>query len=128
MFGRGLLLSAVLAVFAACFALPAKAHDIPLHTVVNAFVKMEPREAHLVIRVPLDLLHAAQFPMKGQVYDLSATGPGTDLALRGIAQGIDLRENGVRLVSTSAIGRLDLPSNRSFEDYDQALAHAAEPV
>ena len=125
---RSLLLLAVLAVFAAFLVLPAKAHDIPLHTVVNAFVKMEPHEAHLVIRVPLDLLHAAQFPMKGQVYDLSATGPGTDLALRGIAQGIDLRENGVRLVSTSAIGRFDLPSNRSFEDYDQALAHVAEPV
>jgi hypothetical protein len=132
MFSRGLRFLAVLAVFTVCFAgcfvLPAKAHDIPLQTVVNAFVKMEPHEAHLVIRVPLDLLHAAHFPMNGQVYDLSAAGPGTDLALRGIAQGIDLRENGVRLVSTSAIGRFDLPSDRSFEDYDQALAHVGEPL
>jgi hypothetical protein len=134
MFGRGRWLSAVLALFlfagcfAACFVLPAEAHDIPLHTVVNAFVKMEPHQAHLVIRVPLDLLHSAQFPMKGQVYDLSAAGPGTDLALRGIAQGIDIRENGMRLVSSSAIGRFDLPSDRSFEDYDRALTHVAEPV
>ena len=132
MFGRGLRFLAALAIFTVCsagfFVLPAKAHDIPLQTVVNAFVKMEPHEAHVVIRVPLDLLHAAHFPMKGQVYDLSATGPGTDLALRGIAQGIDIRENGVRLVSTSATGRFDLPSDRSFEDYEQALAHVAEPL
>ena len=128
MFGRSLSLSAVLALFGACLVPPAKAHDIPLHTVVNAFVKMEPHQAHLVIRVPLDILHAVQFPMQGQVYDLSASGPATDLALRGIAQGIDIRENGVRLVSTMAVGRLDLPSDRSFEDYDQALAHVTEPL
>lgn len=130
MFRRGLflLLAVVLFFSAALFPPPARAHDIPLRTVVSAFVKMEPHEAHVVIRVPLDLLHAAQFPMNGQVYDLAASGPGSELALRGIAQGIDIRENGVRLVSTSATGRFALPSDRSFEDYDQALAHVAEPL
>src|ERR1700722_1448999 len=127
MLRRRLSLFSIFALFAALLALPAQAHDVPLHTVVNAFVKMEPQEAHVVIRVPLDILHSAQFPMKGQIYDISASGPATDLALRGIAQGLDIRENGVRLVSGSAMGRLDLPSDRSFEDYDQALAHVAEP-
>src|ERR1700689_3566217 len=83
----------VFALFAALLALPALAHDVPLHTVVNAFVKMEPHQAHVVIRVPLDILHAAQFPMKGQIYDISASGLATNLALRGIAQGLDIREN-----------------------------------
>ena len=132
----GLMRFAVLAFSAALFfsfsavlfTTPANAHDIPLHTVVNAFVKMEAHEAHLVIRVPLDILHAVHFPMKGQIYDLAASGPGIDLALRGIAQGIDIRENGVRLVSASAMGRFDLPSDRSFEDYQQALAHVGEPL
>ena len=62
--------------FCSVFVLPAKAHDIPLHTVVNAFVKMEPHEAHLVIRVPLDLLHAAQFPMKDRSMTSRPQGPG----------------------------------------------------
>jgi hydrogenase/urease accessory protein HupE len=127
MFRRPLSFFARLALFATCLPLPAHAHDIPLHTVVNAFVKMEPHQADVVIRVPLDILHSAQFPMKAQVYDLSASGPAIDLALRGVVQGLDLRENGVPLVSTSVVGRLDLPSDRSFEDYDQALAHVAEP-
>ncbi len=130
MFRRGifLLLTVVLFFSAALFPPLAKAHDIPLHTVVSTFVKMEPHQADVVIRVPLDLLHAAQFPMNGQVYDLAASGPGTELALRGIAQGIDIREDGVRLVSSSATGRFALPSDRSFEDYDEALAHVAEPL
>jgi hypothetical protein len=127
MLRRRLSLFSIFALFAALLALPAQAHDVPLHTVVNAFVKMEPHQAHVVIRVPLDILHSAQFPMKGQIYDISASGPATDLALRGIAQGLDIRENGVQLVSSSAMGRLDLPSDRSFEDYDQALARVAEP-
>jgi hypothetical protein len=120
-------LFAIFALFAALLSLPVQAHDVPLHTVVNAFVKMEPHEAHVVIRVPLDILHSAQFPMKGQIYDISASGPAIDLALRGIAQGLDIRENEMQLFSSSATGRLDLPSDRSFEDYDQALAHVAEP-
>jgi hypothetical protein len=121
----------ILIAFALCvllFRLPVWAHDIPLHTVVTAFVKMEPHEAHLVVRVPLDLLHSAQFPMNGSVYDLRASGPAVELALRGVIQGMAIRENGVRLVPTSATGRLDLPSDRSFEEYDLAAAHVAEPM
>ena len=128
MFRRGLLLLAPLAVFAVFFLSPVQAHDFPKYTVMSAFVKIEPHELHLVIRVPLDILHSAQFPMNGNVYNLSASGPGTELALRGIAQGLDIREDGTRLVPTSKVGRLDLPSDRSFEDYDLALAHVAQPV
>lgn len=127
MFRRKLFLFVVV-VFAAFFLPNAKAHDLPLHTVMNAFVKMQPHQADLVIRVPLDLLHAAQFPMNGNLYDLAASGPATELSLQGMAQGIDLRENGIRLVPASAIGRLDLPGDRSFEGYETALAHVATPV
>jgi len=125
---RGFLLALILVFCVAYCLLSVRAHDLPLHTVVNAFVKMEPRQAHLVIRVPLDLLRSVQFPLNGHVYDPAASGPASDLALRGIAQGIDIRENGVRLVPVVAVGRLDLPSDRSFDEYDSAVAHAAEPV
>jgi hypothetical protein len=125
---RGFLSALILVFCTAYWLLPVRAHDLPLHTVVNAFVKMEPHQAHLVIRVPLDLLRSVQFPLNGHIYDLLASGPASDLALRGIAQGIDIRENGVRLVPVSAVGRLDLPSDRSFEEYDSAVAHAAQPV
>ena len=128
MFRHRLVLWTVITLFGASFSLPSMAHDVPLNTAVNAFVKLEPHQADLVIRVPLDLLHSVQFPMNGNLYDLSAAGPGTEMALRGIAQGIDIRETGTRLVPTAATGRFDLPSDRSFEDYDRAAAHVAEPI
>ena len=60
----------------------AVAHDLPLNTVMNGFVKIEPHQAHLVVRVPMDLLRAVSFPTKGSQYELAAAGPATQVALR----------------------------------------------
>ena len=35
---------------------PVAAHDLPINSIMNAFVKIEPKQADLVVRVPLDLL------------------------------------------------------------------------
>jgi len=102
----------------------AAAHDLPTNTMMNAFVKIEPEQAHLVVRVPLDLLRGASFPMKGPQYDLAAAGPAMQAALKGLADGLPLWENGQRLMPSSSNGRLSLPSDRSFEDYDRALESA----
>lgn len=107
---------------------PAIAHDLPTQTVMNAFVKLEAHEAHLVIRVPLDLLRSVPFPIKGREYDLAAAGPATQEALNALANDIAIWENGARLVPAGAIGRLALPSDRSFEDYDRAVAHVVRPM
>ncbi len=128
MFRRGLTVGTILAFCAGLFLNSADAHDFPLHTVVTAFVKMEPRELHLVIRVPLDLLRSVPFPMEGHLYLLAASGPATQQALAGIADGIPIYEDGKQLVPSSAIARLSLPSDRSFENYDQAQAHVAGPI
>jgi len=104
------------------------AHDLPTNTMMNAFVKIEPKQAHLVIRVPLDLLRGASFPMKGPHYDLSAAGPATQAALKALADGLPLWENGQRLVPSRSSGCLSLPSDRSFADYDLALEAAERPA
>ena len=103
------------------------AHDLPMNTVMNAFVKIEPHQAHLVVRVPLDLLRGVPFPMKGSQYDLAASGPATQQAVQALADGLVMLENGVRLVPSNSSGRLSLPSDRSFENYDSALALMARP-
>jgi len=103
------------------------AHDLPTNLIMNAFVKIEPKQAHLVVRVPLDLLRGAPFPLKGSQYDLAASGPATQLALRALAEGFVILENGARLTPSDASGRLSPPSDRSFEDYDSALALAGRP-
>jgi hypothetical protein len=106
---------------------PAAAHALPTNTIMNAFVKVEPKQAHLVVRLPLDLLLGLPFPQKGSQYDLAASGPVTQLALLALADGFIILENGVRLKPTEASGRLSPPSDRSFENYDAAVALASRP-
>src|ERR671925_1082283 len=46
-------------------ARPASAHEFKLESVMNAYVKIEPHEAHLVIRLPLHLARTIRFPSNG---------------------------------------------------------------
>ncbi len=104
------------------------AHDLPLQTIVNAFVKIDQNQAHMVVRVPMDLLRSVQFPMNGNVYDVAKSGPALQLAMAQIARSIPLWENGERLRPESASGRLALPVDRSFESYDAAVKAIGEPA
>jgi hypothetical protein len=104
------------------------AHDLPANTIMNAFVKIEPNQAHLVVRIPLDLLRGIPLPLKDGQYDLAASGPATKSALTLLAEGFPIWENGIRLVPSSSTGRLSLPSDRSFEDYDLAVAVTDRPT
>jgi hypothetical protein len=106
----------------------ALGHDFPLHTVMNSFVKVEPHEAHLVIRIPLDMLHSVPFPVIGSHYNLQSSDPAIQQALRGVAGDIEIWENGMRLVPIRASGRLSLPSDRSFQGFDQADALVTQPM
>jgi hypothetical protein len=127
MLNRRLKRTAVLALALAITSSLALAHDMPANTIMNAFVKIEPHQAQLVVRVPLDLLRGVPFPVKAGQYDLAASGPATQEALRALAQGFIVLENGERLASSNSSGRLSLPSDRSFEEYDSALALTSQP-
>jgi hypothetical protein len=109
-------------------AFPAAAHDVPQRHVMNAFLKLDERQAHLVMRVPLDVLPTVRFPATGREIDLAAAGPATQRALDGLAHDVALWEGETRLVATSASGRLSLPSDRSFERYEAARARIEAPV
>ena len=136
MVGRWLrLMGAALVIGVVLGSPPAIAHQFPLSTVMNAFVRIEPTQAHVVIRVPLEVLTSefsrfiVTIPVTaGREIDLAAAGPATQQALRGLGQDIVIWEDGVRLVPSSATGRLSLPSDRSFEQFDQAVAHVARPM
>src|SRR5271165_697912 len=104
------------------------AHDQPLQTAVNSFVKIDQDQAHLVVRVPLDLLRGAAFPVKGNVYDIANSKDALDRAMVSIARGIPIWENGVLLHPRSATGRLTLPGDRSFESYESAVKQTSEPT
>jgi len=48
------------------------------------FVKVEPDNLRLLIRVPLDVLRDVQFPVKANEIDLQTSGPAIDQALSAV--------------------------------------------
>ena len=106
----------------------ANAHEFTIETLMNGFVKIEPLEVHLVIRVPLHVLKSVKFPVSGREIDLTAADIAIQKALSQLGNEITIWEDNRPLVPSSAIGRLSLPSDRSFERYTDAVAHVARPV
>src|SRR5260370_28110270 len=106
----------------------AKSHEFTVDSTMTAVVKIEDREAHLVVRVPLHLLRSARFPLKGLEIDLPSAGPAVQRAVTDLTQRITLSEDSRALVPSSSIGRLSLPSDRSFDRYADAARHVAQPL
>jgi hypothetical protein len=113
--------AALLAVFSSRLAL---ADAIPTNTIMNAFVKVEPKQIDLVVRIPIDLLRGGlPFPQKNEYYDLAACEPVIQLALQVLSNAFIVLENNLPLTPSGARGRLSADSDRSFEDYGSAVAH-----
>src|SRR5689334_19208848 len=115
-------------VFTAVFAQVAHAHEFKLDAVINAFVRIEPGDAQLVIRAPLYLFKSVKFPIDRVTIDAAKSAPALERAIASYEQSITLFENGKPLVPSQAIARLSLPSDRSFESYEQASDHVAKPL
>jgi len=110
------------------FVLPhaITAHDIPNDVTVQAFVKPDGDRLHLLVRVPLKSIRDINFPERGPGYlDLeSVDALLPDAAQLWISGFIDLYEGESRLAKPRvAATRISLESDRSFESYEQALAH-----
>src|ERR1700737_1742960 len=106
---------------------PANAHEFKLESWMNAFAKVEPQELHLVIRLPLHVTKTIPFPTKGAEIDLARAGPATDRVVEAVGHDVMLWEDQRLLIPKSAVGRLSLPSDRSFDSYPDAVAHVAQP-
>ena len=135
-FRRGILFNALaLSIYVAAAFCPvgisrlASAHEFIMESLMNAFVKIEPSEAHLVLRVPLHVLKSAKVPgewSRNRSHRCRRRNPAGAGAAR--PHEITIWEAGRPLVPSGAFGRLTLPSDRSFERYTDAVAHVARPV
>jgi hypothetical protein len=125
--GNRLLAIVALLLMSAFVGAPAVAHDLPMNSIMNAFVKEEPQQIDLVVRIPLDLLRGVPFPLKDSDYDIAASAPMAQLAVLLLENGFVVLENGAPLKLSSAAGRLSPPSDRSFESYELAAAIADRP-
>ena len=109
-------------------ALPAgpRAHDIPGDVTVQAFVKPEGDRLRLLVRVSLEAMQDINFPLSGPGYlDLEgAERLLPDAAMLWLGQEVELFEDGNRLPEPALTAvRISIPSDRSWDSYDEALAH-----
>jgi HupE / UreJ protein len=119
---------ASLALSAVTIPRSASAHEFIMESLMNAFVRIEPSEAHVVIRVPLHVIKSAKFPLSGREIDLTGSDAAIQRALAQLGHEITIWETDQRLVPSRGIGRLTLPSDRSFERYTDAITHVGRPV
>lgn len=103
------------------------AHEIPARVTVLAFVKPEGQRLRLLVRVPLEAMRDVDFPLRGPAgfLDIERASPLlNDAARLWIADYIKLYEEGTQLVRVQIVAtRISLPSDRSFDSFEHALAH-----
>lgn len=104
----------------------AKAHEVPDQVTVLTFLKPEGKALTLLVRAPMKSLRDVDVPLKANGFlDLSRVDtPLEHAAQLWISDFVELYENDVRLAKPRLLGaRVSLPSDRSFAEYDRALAH-----
>lgn len=111
-------------------AAPSSAHEVPTDVVVQTIIKARGDTLELLARVPLEAMRDVDFPETGPGYLVISEADRAlrDAATVWIAQELRLFENDEPLADWSlAAVRLSLPSDRSFDGYDEAIAHMAGP-
>ena len=126
-------LVAAAAVVAAVLIAPAGllAHDVPNDVIVQVFLKPDGQRLHMVIRAPLEALRDVDVPTRGPGYlDLTRAEQSLrDAATIWIARELELYAEDERLTPLEiASVRVSLPSDKSFQTYETALAHVTGPL
>jgi hypothetical protein len=112
----------------AVWAQTIRAHEFKMDAVINAFVKIDEGEAHLVVRAPLFLFRSVKFPLDKVTIDVDQSAPALDRAIAAYEHSLTLYENGKPLTASHGSARLSLPSDRSFETYEEASSHVSQPL
>lgn len=112
---------------AVLFPQRAPAHEIPTDIVIQSYLKPGAGEVELLLRVPLEAMRDVDFPLRGPGYiNISEAEPFLyDAAEIWLANFVDVYADGQRLADARIeVARLELPSDRSFSEFDTALANA----
>ncbi len=106
------------------------AHEIPGDVTIQAFVRPEGQRLRVLVRVPLEAMQDFNFPQRGQGYlDIEAIDPMLrDAIMLWVGDELKIYEDDVLLAGKRLTAvRVSLPSDRSFETYDEALTHVLGP-
>lgn len=122
--------AALLLGLAALAGLPTRplAHDVPDQIVLHAWVRPEPGRLRTLLRIPLVMLASVGLPKRGPGYiALDRLEEPLERSLAAVTREIGFLEDGVPLAPERAVARVSLPSDRSFETFEGALASIEGP-
>jgi hypothetical protein len=108
----------------------SSAHEVPNQVTVLAFLKPEGQTLQFLVRAPMASLRDISVPIFGDGYlQISSAEPALrDAATLWISDFVQLYENGQALPKpTVRAVRAELPSNKAFASYDQAMANVLGP-
>ena len=108
----------------------AAAHEIPTDVTAHVFVRPQGDRIAVLVRVPLEAMRDVDFPLvRGEYLDLERATPFLrDAAVLWIADEMGLFEDGRPLEALQVVAvRASIPSDRSFSDFESALAHVTGP-
>jgi hypothetical protein len=102
---------------------------VPSDVTVRLLVRPEGERVKLLVRAPLEAMQDITFPLTGPGFiDVPRAGPQLrDAAQLWLVDNLELYEGGRRLPLTIVGVRASIPSDRSFAEYDSALAHLHAP-
>jgi len=120
-------LAAVLLIF--CVQAMLRAHDVPEEIDIQSYVMPQGPNLQVVLRVPLLAVTDTNLPKDSTGYlAMPFLDPALGEAANQISTGIVFLENDERLQQFQmASARISLPSDKSFDSYDGALAHVRGP-
>ena len=103
----------------------ASAHEVPSDVTVRMLVRPEGDRVRLLVRAPLEAMQDIVFPTFGPGYlDVPRAAPQLrDAAQLWLLDNLELYEGDRRLPLTIVAVRASIPSDRSFAQFDTALAH-----
>ena len=102
------------------------AHDIPSKVTLQIYAKPQGHELQVLMRVPVEALREVQFPVRGPGYlELAkAEGASNEAAKMYLTETMHWLLSGKDLGTGTVVRtRLSPPTDRSFVDFDAALAH-----
>ena len=106
-----------------------RAHDVPEEIDIQSYVKVQGSNLQVVLRVPLLAITDTNLPKDGTGYlAMPYLDPALGEAANQISTGILFLEHDERLQQFGvASARISLPSDKSFDSYDAAVAHVRGP-
>lgn len=121
---------AAIAALGSAATTPSIAHDLPGKVSLLVYVKHAPDQLLVLTRVPMEAVTEIEFPLRGPGYlDFSRAARATeDAANIYVRDGIEVLADGSPLARGELRhARVALPADKSFVDFESALAAVQSP-